>query len=190
MERRSAGVASSHPRWQFRSATALTELSLQEQIPHNHCFGCGPKNEYGLGLRSYWTGVGPSVARFTPQPYHCAGPAHVVNGGVIATLIDCHCVCTAIAAGYLRENRAIGSLPLLAYATSELAVRYRRPAYIGETIELAARIMQETPRGLLLACTLDSDGRRSATATVEAARVRGEWLQQGIAVDRAANKED
>jgi hypothetical protein len=38
---------------------------------------------------------------------------NVVNGGIIATVIDCHCVCTAITAAYrcslfLKQNECAG----------------------------------------------------------------------------------
>ena len=104
----------------------MAERSLQAQISHNHCYGCGPLNERGLTLESYGSGVGPSRACFVPEPHHCAGPKHFVNGGILTTLIDCHCICTATAAAYLSERRAIGTEPYLCFATSKLAVELLR----------------------------------------------------------------
>ena len=66
---------------------------FQEQIPNNHCFGCGPQNRQGLKIQSYWSGENQSVCDFTPLPHHSAGPLHFLNGGIISTIIDCHCVC-------------------------------------------------------------------------------------------------
>ena len=154
----------------------MTDRALQDQIPHNHCFGCGPENEAGLHLKSYWSGTGPSVARFEPQARHCAGPEHFVNGGIIATLIDCHSVCTATAAAYYREDRPIGSDPLLCFATSRLDVAYRRPTPMGETLELTALVTGTTEKGFSVECEISAAGRVCAAATVEAARVPLSWM--------------
>jgi hypothetical protein len=67
------------------------------------CYGCGPANDCGLQLRSYVSVDDvesdggkyvvrriESVARFTPKKHHNAFP-NVLNGGIIATLLDCHC---------------------------------------------------------------------------------------------------
>ena len=45
-----------------------------------------------------------AVSTFTPQPFHMAGPTNVLNGGIIGTVIDCHCICTAFADAYRREG--------------------------------------------------------------------------------------
>jgi acyl-coenzyme A thioesterase PaaI-like protein len=83
--------------------------SFQELMPGNHCWGCGSLNERGLGIQSRWQEPGQvAVCDWTPSPEHMAGPTSVVNGGIIATLVDCHSVCTAIANGYLSEGREIG----------------------------------------------------------------------------------
>ena len=96
--------------------------SFQEQIPNNHCFGCGPQNHQGLKIQSYWNGENQSVCDFTPLPHHSAGPLHFLNGGIISTIIDCHCVCTAIAKGYLMRDREIGQGELVWFATGNLEV--------------------------------------------------------------------
>lgn len=155
----------------------MTELSLQEQIPHNHCFGCGPFNEGGLNLKSYWSGSGPSIARFTPQSQHCSSPLHFVSGGIIATLLDCHSICTAMAAAYHTEARAIGSLPLCNYATASLIIRYRRPAPMQTELELAAEILDVTDKkGYMLQCSLRADGKLCAEGEVQALPVPLSWM--------------
>ncbi len=68
--------------------------SLQEQYaPNNACFGCGPANPDGVHVRSFARGD-EVVAEWTPQPKYEAFPG-VLNGGVIGTLLDCHCNWTA-----------------------------------------------------------------------------------------------
>ena len=145
--------------------------AFQDLIPHNHCFGCGPNNPRGLRIKSSWAGHQLSVARFTPEPYHCAGPTHFVNGGILATVIDCHCVCTAAAAAYRDSGREIGSEPHLHYATANLELHYRRPTPIGTELELTAQIVDRTDRTYVLSCELTAGGKTTVTARLEAIQV-------------------
>ncbi len=132
----------------------------------------------GLGLKSYWAGTGPSTARFVPAAHHCAGPTHFVNGGILSTLIDCHCVCTATAAAYLREQRAIGSDPQCFFATRQLAVEFLRPTPIDAELELSAEIAASLTQGYRLSCTLVADGKVRVAGSVDAVRVPASWSQR------------
>jgi acyl-coenzyme A thioesterase PaaI-like protein len=117
-----------------------------------------------------------SVARFTPREHHCAGPRHFVNGGILATLIDCHCVCTAAAQAYRDQGREIGSAPDLHYATARLDVEYRRPTPIGTELTLRARIVERRERAYVLSCELEANGKITVTARVEAVAVPASWI--------------
>jgi acyl-coenzyme A thioesterase PaaI-like protein len=151
-------------------------FALQDQIPHNHCFGCGPDNSRGLRLKSFWDGTGPSVAKFTPQWHHCAGPKHFVNGGVLATVVDCHCVCTAAAAAYFEAGRPIGEAPHLHYATANLELTYRRPTPIAAELTLSADVVKRCPSSYVLSCTITVAGKVSVEARVEAVPVPDSWI--------------
>ncbi len=66
--------------------------SLQERYaPASVCFGCGPANRDGLGVRSFPDPHRPDglVATWSPSPHHHAF-ANVLNGGIIGVLMDCH----------------------------------------------------------------------------------------------------
>lgn len=154
----------------------LADVSLQAQIPHNNCFGCGPDNKAGLNLESFWTGEGPSVARFVPQPHHCAAPLHFVNGGILATLIDCHCICTAYAAGYRDAGRPMGSKPTIHFVTADICLQYRRPAPIAGPLQLTADIAEKIDNGYRVRCTLDVQGKVCVTADVSAIQVSESWM--------------
>ena len=66
-----------------------TNLSIQESLyPELTCFGCGHANPHGFHLRSYREGD-LTVAEFKPRPEHDNGFGFV-NGGIIATVLDCH----------------------------------------------------------------------------------------------------
>lgn len=155
----------------------MTGPAIQELIPHNHCYGCGPDNGSGLRLKSYWDGHDSSVARFAPQSHLCAGPKHFVNGGILATIVDCHCVCTATAAAYLAAGRPIGAAPHRYYATARLQLDYRRPTPIGQDLHLAATVVSAGERSCVLTCTVSAAGKVTVDATVEAVCVPDEWMR-------------
>ncbi|MGL4650042.1 MAG: PaaI family thioesterase, partial [Caldilineaceae bacterium] len=155
------------------------EAAIQDQIGGNHCWGCGPLNPQGLQIKSYWQGPldGQPVATctFQPQQQHMAGPTHVVNGGILATVIDCHCVCTAIAAAYAAEGRAIGDIsggaPELWYATGSLNLTYLRPTPIDQPSHLEARVVAVEGKRTTVVCTLTAGGKECVRAELVAVRV-------------------
>jgi acyl-coenzyme A thioesterase PaaI-like protein len=149
--------------------------AFQNLLPNIHCFGCGPDNELGLQIKSHWCGPGESVCRFTPAPHHSAGSRRYLNGGIIATLVDCHCVCTAMADAYRRAGRDIGTGDEIVYVTGSLSVKYRRPVPIGETVTLRATVRDTSEKKTVLDCELVAAGERCAEGEVVAVRVPLTW---------------
>ena len=146
---------------------------------YNHCFGCGEDNPEGLGIRSRWdpTESSVSVCEFIPAAHHSAYPPDVVNGGVIALVIDCHAICTAIADAYRRAGRKIGDDgETILYATGSLTVSYKAPARLHGKLVARARIVEVSDRRTELEVTVtDSSGQITAEGTVTAVRVPGAW---------------
>ena len=148
--------------------------ALQDLYPGNHCFGCGPENARGLRLKSLRAGD-VCVARFVPSPEHNAGPPAWLNGGIVATLLDCHGIFTAMADAYEREGRAFAAAPLIWYVTGALAVRYERPTPIDREVRLIARAQAVEGRRTEVECKLFSGETVCATASVVAVRVEEGW---------------
>lgn len=148
--------------------------AIQDAIPHNRCWGCGTLNPRGLQIKSYPEGE-ETVCRFQPSPDHMAGPVHVLNGGIIATIIDCHSVCTAIARAYQVAGRAIGSEPHLWCVTASMKIDYLAPTPIAGPVELRARVRETRGRKHVVECTLRAGGRDCARAEVVAVEVAGGW---------------
>jgi acyl-coenzyme A thioesterase PaaI-like protein len=144
--------------------------AFQDEMTGNICWGCGAANEHGLRIKSHWSDD-EAVSNWQPKPYHAGGRGHALNGGIIASLIDCHSVCTAIAAAYRAEGRAIGSEPMIWYVTGSLQVSYLRPTPPGETVTLRARIKEMKERKTAVACSLFSGGEECARGEVLAVRV-------------------
>ena len=150
------------------------DQAIQDLIPHNHCWGCGTLNPRGLQIKSYLEG-GETVCRFEPSPDHMAGPTDVVNGGIIAAVIDCHSVCTAIADAYRAAGRALGSEPLLWAVTASMKIDYLAPTPIAAPMELRARVREAKGRKRLVECTVRSEGKDRARAEVIAIEVGTAW---------------
>ena len=150
----------------------MSELAFQDQGSVHHCHGCGAENEKGLRLKSYWDGD-EAVATWQAEPHHCAGTKENLNGGIIASLIDCHSLNLAIAHAYRDEQRSIGSAPRIGYVTANLNISYLKPTPLGESIQLRARIIKLEGRKAWVNCTLSAAGEVRATGEVLGVRV--EW---------------
>ena len=147
----------------------LVGHSIQERLyPGLACFGCGPGNGVGLGLRSYAVG-GAIEARFLPRPEHDNGAGHL-NGGIAATLIDCH---SAAAVYFTAHQRGWipgpGSMP---YVTAGLEVAYLRPAPLGSPLWLTASIAEASAAELVVEIEVSSDGEFRSTGRTRWKRLR------------------
>lgn len=150
--------------------------SFQEQMPGNHCWGCGPDNPDGLQLQSRWDGE-EAVAVWQPRPAYMAGPPHILFGGIIAALIDCHTICTAYAAAFRATGRPIGSDPAVWYVTASLQVSYLRPTPLTAPLTLRARVVEVAGRRTNLTCSLYAEGQECARGEVVAVRVPVAWRE-------------
>lgn len=149
----------------------MTLPAIQDHFHGDHaiCYGCGRDNSYGLHVRTHWDGQ-TGTFRFIPEAYHTAFPG-VVYGGLIASLFDCHCIGTAIAAAYDAEGRPPGSEPGIMYVTANLNVNYLRPTPMDRELLLKAHIEETKGKKTTVACTLSENGTECANATVIGIRV-------------------
>jgi len=148
--------------------------AIQDRIPHNHCYGCGPDNPHGLQIKSFWDGR-ESVCTYLPRPEQCAGPTQFLYGGTIASIIDCHSVCTSIANYYERDGFEIGEGPAIWCVTGNLTVRYLKPIRIDKPVELRATIRECSDRKTIVDCQVISEGDVTAVGEVIAIRVPETW---------------
>ena len=151
------------------------DIAFQDQMVGNHCWGCSPTNASGLHIKSFWSGD-ESVCTWNPGGHHSAAAAHILNGGIIASIIDCHCICTAIANAYRHEGRPIGSAPAIWYATASLHVSYQSPTPTDGPVTLRARVTEMTAKRMNLSCSLSSGEEKRVTAELVAVQVPIEWL--------------
>lgn len=140
---------------------------FQDYMPGNVCFGCGSDNPAGLHIHSYWEGD-EAVCRWQPDDIH-QGWQGVTCGGIIATLIDCHCMATAMATAIREEGRPLSSEPHYKFATGSMNIKYLKPTNNNSELELRAHVTEiKNSRKFTLACDLFVDGEKTAEASVVA----------------------
>jgi len=146
----------------------MDERSLQERYaPDSICYGCGPANARGLRIRSF---IGDDVdreadakgeaivAEWRPEPHHAAFPG-VLNGGIIGTLLDCHCNWMAA----LHLMRQAGLDHPLCTVTAEYTIRMRRPTPTDGLVRLRAHLIESSADRATVEGTLMAGGQICAT---------------------------
>jgi acyl-coenzyme A thioesterase PaaI-like protein len=130
------------------------QKSLQETYsPEGICFGCGPKNEKGLHIRSFPTN-GEVIAEWHADPHHEAFPG-MLNGGIIGALLDCHSNWTA--AYFLMKRDGKSEAPCT--VTSEFHVKLLRPTPSNATIHLKARVVDSSEDRATVEAELIANGK-------------------------------
>jgi acyl-coenzyme A thioesterase PaaI-like protein len=138
--------------------TAEAQPSLQEQYaPRNACFGCGPANPEGLHIRSFARGD-EVVAEWMPEKKYEAF-AGVLNGGIIGSLLDCHCNWTA--AYHLMKQAQADQIPCT--VTAEYSIKLLRPTPTSSPVFLSAKVVDSAGDRATVEGTLSGGGKVCAT---------------------------
>lgn len=150
----------------------MEQLAFQDQYldARADCWGCGRNNHDGLYIKSYWDGE-EAVAHFLPEANQ-TGHKGVVNGGVLATLIDCHSIGLAMAHAHRTEGREIGTQPLITYVTASLSVNYLKPTPLNrQPLEVRARVEQVDGRKTLVKASILTGGSKTVEGEVLGVRI-------------------
>lgn len=136
----------------------MSEQSLQEKYsPQGKCFGCGPANEKGLRIRSFVRGE-EVVCEWQPEEFHEAFPG-MLNGGIIGTLMDCHCNWTAV--WHLMQRNQQDYAP--STVTADYAIKLKRPTPTDEPVKLIARVVESTEDRAIVEAELFAHDKVCAT---------------------------
>jgi acyl-coenzyme A thioesterase PaaI-like protein len=144
----------------MRIGVVPSELSLQERYGlESVCFGCGPANPRGLHIRSFADDEsGEVVADWMPEPHHHAFQ-NVLNGGIIGTLLDCHCNWTA--AHHLMGRRGTDRPPTT--VTADYHIKLLKPTPTDSELRLRAHVVDSTDDRATVEGTLEANGVVTAT---------------------------
>ena len=136
---------------------------FQQYMPGDVCFGCGENNPAGLHIHSYWDND-QAICHWQPQDIH-QGWAGITCGGIIATLIDCHCMATAMAHAKKLSGQALSAEPHYRFATGMLNIKYLKPTDNQKKLELRAWVTEvKYGRKFSLNCDVYIDGEKTVEA--------------------------
>lgn len=147
-----------------------TNLSIQESLyPELTCFGCGHANPHGFHLRSYQEGD-LTVAEFRPRPEHDNGFGFL-NGGIIATVLDCHGAAAVMWEASKRGWKAPTGTPV-PFVTASFDVKFHRPAPLGSGVRLTASPVSVDMSQIIVRSEMAADNKVTATMMATWARFR------------------
>lgn len=139
-----------------------------------HCWGCGPKNDKGLHMKSYPTEDGEKVVcQVRPDEKYTGGVPFNLFGGMIAMIFDCHG--TASAAFFNHKNQGLElskDTVIGRYITARLEVDYKKPVPMDEEITVISEIEELTGRKAIVRMTMEAAGEIRAEARIVAVGVK------------------
>ena len=138
----------------------MTQIALQDQYaPHSSCFGCGPENKKGLNIKSIIQ-EDKCVCNWTAEPHHEAFPG-ILNGGIIASLLDCHANWTAAYFLMKKDNKQEPDCTV----TADFSITYLAPTPTKQNITLIAWVDFMKNTSAIIKAELYSQEKCCAKAT-------------------------
>ena len=139
-----------------------------------HCWGCGPKNESGLHLKTYPSLNGTScISKIAPAQQYTGGVPANLFGGMIAMIFDCHG--TASAAWFAHQNKGLDfteETVIGRFITARLEIDYKSPTPIDEEITVISRLEELGQRKAIVAMEMTVAGQVRAKARMVAVAVK------------------
>jgi acyl-coenzyme A thioesterase PaaI-like protein len=143
-------------------------------LPDGTCYGCGSANPNGLQIKTTWNADRSAVVcTFHAAPFQTAGFPDTMQGGVLATVADCHSCWAAIAWAYRADGREVGQGDPIVYVTAELALQYLRPTPVSRPITLTAWVEGPVDRKVRTRCEVSDGAVTTAVADCRFVRVIG-----------------
>ena len=154
---------------------SIASIAMQDRLPADSpariCFGCGADNLHGLHIKSYMEGD-TAICHFTPKSYHTAFPG-ALNGGIIATILDCHGLWTAMGYYIKHHKDDIENETDVIYVTRKLTIEYLRKTSIGNELTIRGRVTSEEGRTANVLVELFDNSTLCVKGKVLGVRVKG-----------------
>ena len=139
-----------------------------------HCWGCGPKNDFGLHLKTYPSIDGKScISRIKLENAYTGGVPSNVFGGMIATIFDCHG--TASAAWFAHHQKGLElteSTVIGRFITARLEIDYLSPSPIEDEIVVTSTLEELGERKAIIAMEMTVATKVRAKAKMVAVAVK------------------
>ena len=139
-----------------------------------HCWGCGPKNDLGLHLKTHPSVDGKScISRIKLENAYTGGVPSNVFGGMIATIFDCHG--TASAAWFAHHQKGLEltkSTVIGRFITAHLEIDYLSPSPIEDEIVVTSTLEELGERKAIIAMEMTVATKVRAKAKMVAVAVK------------------
>ena len=139
-----------------------------------YCWGCGPKNEDGLHLKSYPSDDGNEVTtKVKPGSTYTGGVPNNLFGGMIAMVFDCHG--TASAAFFKHKAKGLDltyDTVIKRFITARIEVDYKKPTPMNEEVEIVSTLEELGERKAIVNMVLTCKGEVRAKARMVAVAVK------------------
>jgi acyl-coenzyme A thioesterase PaaI-like protein len=129
-----------------------------------------------MQIKSFWDlATSEAVCTYTPRANQIGVPGFVY-GGLIVSLIDCHCIGTAFVAWEAAKGKQDADRR---FVTAALHVDYLQPTPLGVPLELRAHPTEIGARKVIVAATLSANGEVCARGEVVAVRIPATMKESG-----------
>ena len=139
-----------------------------------YCWGCGPKNEEGMHLKSYPSDDGKNcICKIIPAKEFTGGVPANLFGGMIAMIFDCHG--TASAAYFAHKNKGLElkkDTVIGRFITARLEIDFKKPTPMDEEISVISEIEEIGQRKVIVNMTMQAKGEVRAKAKIIAVAVK------------------
>ena len=152
------------------------KIAIQDRYGERfqHCWGCGPKNDLGLHLKTYPSIDGNScISRIKLENAYTGGVPSNVFGGMIATIFDCHG--TASAAWFAHHQKGLElteSTVIGRFITARLEIDYLSPSPIEDEIVVTSTLEKLGKRKAIISMEMTVDTKVRAKAKMVAVAVK------------------
>jgi len=154
----------------------MNKIAIQETYGDRfqHCWGCGPKNDKGMHMKSYpGENKDECITKITPDKMYTGGVPMNLFGGMIAMIFDCHG--TASAAYFkhmdkgleLTEDTVIGR-----FITARLEIDFKKPTPMDKEITVTAKAEEIGDRKVIVDMVMECEGEVRAKAKMIAVGVK------------------
>ena len=153
-----------------------TSIAIQDTYGERfqHCWGCGPKNDKGLHLKTYPSLDGDyCVSNYTPDNQYTGGVPANIFGGLIAVLFDCHG--TASAAWFAHHAKGLEltkETVIGRFITARIEVDFKKPLPINEEITVISKAEEIGERKVIVTMEMVAAGEVRAIARMIAVAVK------------------
>ncbi|WP_068455728.1 hotdog domain-containing protein [Aedoeadaptatus pacaensis] len=152
----------------------MDKLAIQDTYGERfqHCWGCGPKNDAGLHLKSYPAGE-ECICTLTPEGAYTGGVPQNLFGGMIAMLFDCHG--TASAAYFKHRDKGLEltkDTVIGRFITAHLEIDFKKPVPMESPVTIRATAEEIGERKVVVAMEMEAAGEVRAKAKMVAVAVK------------------